>query len=253
MRVAGIDNRARLTRHQLNYGLVSWLAPYRASLAGAVVMKDLSGKWDGTLTNMEAMGDYSADAPPGLPFGSLSLDGVDEGVSLPATTESPAAQTTACWFKLSSLVPAYTALYYRALGIAVYVKSTGKLAYFSNASGGVWAIDGSGALTISANTWNWVCFAYDAAIGDCYVNGTLDVTAVGSGTNVSALGSSPCWGIDYGTPGRYPTGKITDLRVWNRRLNRQEIIAAYKDSLSGCPLTLRYNPLQRGMLPEVEF
>jgi hypothetical protein len=73
------------------------------------------------------------------------------------------------------------------------------------------------------NTWNLVTITYDRQNIKFYINGNIDnvlplVTATPTSKNNVRIGASPSGGEEF-----YFSGKLDDIRIYNRALTQQEI------------------------------
>lgn len=75
---------------------------------------------------------------------------------------------------------------------------------------------------LALNAWTHLACTYDKARLKLYVNGTLagDVAATGT---ISASGASLYIGDDPGAGDNPPTGRLDDIRIYNRALTQTEI------------------------------
>ncbi|CAN5451590.1 hypothetical protein BH11BAC1_BH11BAC1_23230 [soil metagenome] len=87
---------------------------------------------------------------------------------------------------------------------------------------------------MSLNTWYHVAATYDGFELKCYVNGNLEGTTAFTGSIAPspayplAIGrlADPVWG-----PDRYFQGSIDEVRVWNRALMQNEILAGMNNHI----------------------
>ncbi len=109
------------------------------------------------------------------------------------------------------------------------VNSNGTLAVYFRAGGIPIYYDGTGTITLTTNTWYFICVSYDASTGlVSRVNDVVDKTVSNSGS-LDFLGGSPATSIgqDLNTPSRFWNGDIDDARVYNRALTSLEATALY--------------------------
>ena len=153
--------------------------------------------------------------------GTTSWVTVADSASLDLTT----AMTVEAWVFPTVTLPQWVSL--------VSKEQTGSLAYFLYARGtggpahGVFTGNAEqilyGTTALTANTWTHVAATYDGAQQRLYVNGTQ----VGSRTQTGAIAASSLpLRIGGNTPyGNFFTGRIDEVRVYNRALTQPEIAA----------------------------
>lgn len=222
--------------HPLARGLLAWWLARPGRDCGPT-WYDLTGRSRGTLTNGPTWG--RAHRPGGS--GNVQLDGSDDWVDCgTAAALSPPELTILAWIRVDSFTPAYSAIVSRNDGSAyaqLFIKSNGTLAVYCSQSFANY--DGTGSHTLAAGTWYRIGWTWSAASGIVgYVNGEVDATANGTGTQ-PVVAASFAIGHDTVNAGRHFPGAIDDVKVWSRPLAAAEIRADLEESRAGYPGTLR--------------
>ncbi|MEI6327256.1 MAG: LamG-like jellyroll fold domain-containing protein [Candidatus Roizmanbacteria bacterium] len=172
---------------------------------------------NGTLTN-------SPTWTSGYLGSGILFDGVDDYVDVPNSTSlNPTVVTLTAWFNATSLGGSFPPLVKKSTATGGYSLE------FNGTSLSMWAyIAGawrqSPVYTATTGVWTHVAGTYDGTTLRLYVNGTQ----VGTGTAISGTIASPSAnslriGSSPSEAGRYFTGKIDDVRVYNRALTSTEI------------------------------
>ncbi len=160
--------------------------------------------------------------------GSTQYVNVNDNLSL-----NPSAITVSSWIKASSFTNAYNTIVHKGDGsnfYEVYVKSNGKLAVYNGNNPTFSQYDGTGTYTLSTNQWYFVTFTYDSVNGlKGYVNGALDGSDVVNGL-VGLSSTALSIGRDSWTAGRFFSGSIDDVRIYNRALSSAEVKKLYTAS-----------------------
>jgi len=167
--------------------------------------------------------------------GALALDGSTQSVNIPHAPMLDAYPlTVAVWMKtnattgLRGIVNKYSAASFS--GYQLFMKS-GRLCawYFRDASN--YVFDGSNC-TLSTSgyaddLWHQVTFVVDASGGRLYVDGNLRATQVWTGTPGPTVTTQPLnFGVYPGAAGGpYFAGALDDVRIYNRALSAQEVLA----------------------------
>ncbi len=157
-----------------------------------------SGKIDGAVALASASSQY-------VDCGTFS-DGALAGVTLSA------------WVNATSFPNAYNGVGgWDASGptrqAMIWVKSTGKMTFFVQATGSV-GYDGTGTNTLSSATDYFVALTYNGTAGLVgYVNAGVDGTAAANGAINTHTGVASYIGQDPLTAGRFWNGKIDEFRV----------------------------------------
>lgn len=84
-------------------------------------------------------------------------------------------------------------------------------------------------ITVAVNTWYHVCGTYDGATMRVYVNGVQTATVARSGTITSSTGlfTVGCDATSATAREAYFTGRIEEVRLYNRTLTANEIMTIY--------------------------
>lgn len=136
------------------------------------------------------------------------------------------------WVYPTSLGNAYTALLSFSADalnfVNLFLKSNGKLAYYTNINGVSAVYDGSGATTLSANSWNFITQTYTKG-GGCavYVNGQLDALITAANNYFVPTSVNLEFGRDAYTPGRIYSGYMLGLSLYSRALSAGEQMSLY--------------------------
>jgi hypothetical protein len=189
---------------------------------GTTTLTDLIGSNDGTLTNMETPGDWVSDTNNGG-VRCLDIGGTDEfvdvGDSVMDFHQGTTSWSCSAWVKTST-----SSQYIIGAGgvtngwfMAVHSDSTLRIRMGSSA---IQQRIGSGSTNIADGSWHHVAFAFnytaDTFLG--FVDGTEEITL--DNTLAADIG-------DYLYIGRlqtgYYTGRIDDVRVYDRALSGREI------------------------------
>lgn len=227
-------------QHPLNDGLVGWWLNTPNS-QGGTVLRDLVGRNDGTLANMNPATDWVKSNRPGG-WGALDFDGSDDDVSLPAGIVNVGSEHISAfmWVNLRTK---------NGTGNQVLLQQTGS-------SGRTWlyrdisplnvlgsSIGGfptNSVQTVFANTgeWHFVGVTYDQVTVRLYIDGML----AGSGVQT---GESETGGFLIGkhkspsTSSEEWNGPIDDLHIYNRILFGTEPWELYQLSRKFYPGLLR--------------
>ena len=211
---------------QVDPNLVGW---WQLDDGSGVTAVDSAGSADGTLINGPV---WSS----GLIGGALEFDGDNDYVDVPALTGAGVsdAVTVSGWVRPNALPGAgnLVAIYNHdawAAGLVHFQFSGDKLLLAVN-SGGDYLLSDS---TFSPGQWYHVAAVYEADVNGAaepngvksiYINGVLDVSldvTVSTQVNLAQAGSIGSWG---GTT-RFFDGLIDDLRIYDRVLSDEEILA----------------------------
>lgn len=106
--------------------------------------------------------------------------------------------------------------------VMVQNATTGKLRLFTN---GVYTSASTGNLTL--NAWNYVGLVRSGTTATFYINGVADVTTVTLSTNITSGGV--ILGRYSDVASGYFTGRIDEVRIYNRALSAQEVLDIYND------------------------
>ena len=170
---------------------------------------------------------------------AVTLDGSTGDVNLGTSSSlNPTAITVEIWVNLTSLSNAYSALVSRISAGAgafhqLFVKSSGKLAIYINATGGTVNYDGTGATTLSTGRWYHLAFTYSSSAGLVgYVNGQVDGTASAAGPIITTT-AGLFVGTDTNTSGRHAGGTFAHFCQYNYVVSAERILYHYLAGLNG--------------------
>jgi len=193
--------------------------------SGSLASDESGSGRNGTLTS-------GATWTTGRIGGAVSFDGTNDYVDLPSFDISGNELTIATWVNFNSFPNnidqrfiskangSQAASHYWMLGhtkqgsqqrLRTRIRAGGSTATLVASSG-----------TLATNTWYHVATTYDGATIKLYLNGVL----VGSTNKTGALNTSSAVGVDIGrNPDSYGylSGKLDDMRVYNRALTASEI------------------------------
>ncbi len=210
----------------------------------------------------------TATIQTGITSGAAGFNG-SAGIVLPNSiypaTSTPSL-TFQAWIKITSLDNAYNAVICTDetnLAIfSMFVKSTGKIAMYTRVHLAsflqVVSYDGTGANTLSVDTWYRVTMAFSTALGapqgfNGYVNGALDAYAGPTSNEVVGLnGEVINIGFSSNPGGRAFNGLIDEVRLLDSfvtpereeaEYNNQKPGAAFRSYSSEAVVTARHNGL----------
>ena len=185
-------------------------------------------------------------------FGScLSFDGSSDYIAIPShTTLRPANITINVWVKPdSATIDEYASIVghpyddeaswdhpYFSWRIGRW-SNTSNVQYFISDSGGLEDSQGS-ADVWNRNEWQMVTLVYDGETTYGYVNGEPDGTDTTPGGNIDYDASNPDVVIGMRSvddTGEYYGGLIDEIRIYNRALTPEEILAHYQIGLDETP------------------
>lgn len=216
----------------LNRGLVGWwmVLPNRLG-GGGNTFRDLMGRNHGTLTNGPT---WSGFKPNGA-FGSISFDGSNDSVNIPASAciTGAGARTWFCRFYITT----YSGTDWSVLMTCGSAASASAWELLVG-GGGQYCIahwfggNTTNAGVVSTGVWHSAAITYDGTNARSYLNGTL------LATNSIALTTSSSE-VKFGSEGSFaptfsvPTGYISDARIYNVALSGSRVAALHKSSLLG--------------------
>jgi hypothetical protein len=166
---------------------------------------------------------------------SFELDGAS-ALALPGSTSAPStAITLECWFRRPPDAPVGPLLEYntgKAFGPHVWVHSTPDRVFtnlFDVAGAGHSTMSPEG--TIADNTWYHIAATYDGSVGRLYLDGTPVGTPIKGAfilpTNI------PFYAGVRVHEGRYFTGWIDEVAVYDRALTQAELAAHHRLGTEG--------------------
>ncbi len=211
-------------------GLVGWWTFDGKDIPNGRV-NDLSGSGNHATTSGISTSTFYTTGKLGQ---GLNFDGVDDYLGLgTSATLNPSAITVSAWVNTNSLSKSYQNIVGRVKtggGNSYWqmmIKNTGKLAMYAYGNSDV-SYDGTGTYTLSTNKWYHIVMTYDSVDGlKGYVNGVQDNSVAANGSLTSGVGVYATIGKDNFTSAREFSGKIDDVRVYNRVLSVNEINQLY--------------------------
>jgi len=186
--------------------------------------------------------------------GGLSTDGTDDYVNCGFAPVINMPQLTVVAFvKFTTFTNAYITIVTKrnvsnGAYLSMYVKSNGKLAlYLRGASANVSFYDGTGAKTLSLNTWYQITATYSTSSGlKGYVNGILDGSAAANGNMGGLTGTAATdyltFGKDLGAASREMNGSFDYVFIYNNSLSEQNIKQLYSQPNIGILSPTYYTP-----------
>lgn len=225
---------------------------WRMDETSGTTAADSAGSNNGTLTNMAG-----TEWTPGRVAGALDFDGTDDYVDVGniALVDGAAAATVCAWVRPDGFsndgvllgdwdgnVPGNGGLFFW-LDTAAFNSGRSNTVSFT-ADVGVTAerVEGSTNL-VETGTWQHYCGVFSGgSYLRLYKNAQLDMENTTSVSATVATGNYVSIGDTLTGAGRNLNGPIDDVRVYNRALSADDIMALYTDERSG---NLRYNTAYR--------
>ncbi len=236
----------------LNHGLVVWFlnVPH---WQGGTTWRDLTKRFDGTLTNMDPATDWVGPGGRRGGFGALDFDGSNDYVvnnSAPVTDEP---LTLMCWMR-----PDVTNTIQKMVWVgdesddinsgqwAIQIVGTvsAEIVRMQKSGGGGHRYAFTG-IAPSTTEWTHVCGTIAAAAAESdfilYINGRVpsDHGTIDSGPSDPAVDTLAIGIAAHTTPVFPFNGLLDDVRIYNRALSAAEVSQVYQDSQVGYPRTLR--------------
>ena len=208
-------------QHPLARGL---LARYLLNEGNGTLLFDLvSLRNHAVLTNMDPATDW-VGSPRG---GALDFDGTDDfGLSAISGVNGAGSGSMVAWFKTT------TAQTSRIVSAPQISASTDGLQIGLSGATTILASVNSTApnattatVTYEDGKWHQLVGVYDGAAIIVYFDGVRKASAAATGTIFAAAGELNIG--RFGTLGSYFTGQIEDVRVYNRPLSPEEVVALY--------------------------
>lgn len=226
MRSGAINLGNPVSSSPLNRGLVGWWLALPQRMGGLRFLDLCQPGNHGTLTNGPTWS--SAAGRPGG-FGSLSFDGINDYVTIPAISLTN-THTVSAWVRLDA-AGSYPMILTSAAGP--------DLRFFVANRYPMYGANTVYAVAATLGEWNHYLATSNGTNTALYLNGTSVATSVVDGTTRSGT-------INIGrrSDGFYLTGGIDDVRLWDRTLSADEARAAYNDSRTGYPQTLNRLPMR---------
>lgn len=182
---------------------------------------------NGTLTN-------TPTAVAGKVDGAASFASASTQYITASNTINPTAITVSAWVNGTSFPNGYNSVVTKISGadyVSVLVKSSGKLALYLKATGGV-SYDGTGATTLSTGTWYYLTLVYSSGVGLIgYVNASSDATAGADGT-LATSSQDLRFASDAANANREWNGAIDEVRISDTVRSADWITAEYNNQSS---------------------
>lgn len=198
---------------------------------GATLSLADSGNNNYTLTNTNGVTACAGQIDGGACFASASTQSLSNSV----TWSQPIAITMAGWIKATSWPNAYNTAIQSSGAFSfadIHIKSTGKLALYFRASGGIPNYDGSGVNTLATGTWYYLVATYSNANGLIgYVNGSVDGTAASLG-DLNSGTVTAATGFDINTSGRNINGAEDEARWYSVEQSADWVTCTYNNQLN---------------------
>lgn len=237
-----------------DFGLVAhWKVGEAAGeLEGTTLIAETGVDFNGTFVGAPAFDTTDVAPVPGGSKASIVFDGLGSWVEVTNFTGigGSAARTVAFWFKgdvaqtnlNANLVGWGTGGTGNRFDTRINTAGVGQIRTEVAGSGS------NGTATISDNTWHHCAVVVDPTIGTTigdiqfYIDGVLDpLTAVG-GTEINSTTTNPVLiGYSPGIANRALTGKMDDIRIYNRALSPKEV----EDLISKIDVTLAVTSIRR--------
>lgn len=221
----------------------SFKSVYHLKDGNTLSVTDSVGTFNGTNHNATASSGQ-VDGAGG--FASVASQYVD------TFDQRSAAMSMTCWVKAVSFPNTYNSTWTTLgtnEGLALYVKSTGKLAcYVGNGSTFNVNYDGSGTHTLLSGTWYHLAITYDSSAGLVgYVNAASDGTHAASGSIGTVTTVNSAIGNDQATAGRFWNGTIDEVQVSTVARSADWITTQYNNQ--GSPNTFETINTEVGPMP----
>lgn len=240
----------------LNQGLVGWWLVL-PGIAGGTTWRNLTGRYDGTLTAMapsSTVTGWNSTRRVGG-WGEVRLQGgTAQYITVPAfpALDLAPAFSISLWGRQVALdVIGYLVSKYIATNsqIALETYNDGNIYFEVNgATNGLLQLDYS--TVISAGTWFHLVVVYNGAgatnalKAQLYVNGRVPAGITYSGTlpaTTSDLTGGPLWFGRFGNGSSTFNGALDDIHIWNRPLTAPEARAVYLAGLQRYPQELNWH------------
>ncbi len=217
-------------RHPLNRGLVGWWLN-QPSFQGGGVFRDLTGRHDGTLTDMSPATDWVRGGHPGG-WGALDFDGTLDNISVPHHADLNPSKITLMFWATTRSFAGYGNYIEKNFnnGYRIRIEPAGNLRLLNQ--GGTNGLTTSGAMTL--NKWQFVAFTGDASGFNAYIDSVFDSS--GGSAFLQVANANPLHigaGILGGNAPEYLDGQLDDVRIYNRALSSNEIAEYYQLSRQG--------------------
>ena len=213
---------------------VPGLPPY-----GTILLDRVSGKSNGTLTNMAPSEDYIADGQ----YVALDFDGTNDVVTTTSVGSGgigniPATKSIAMsvWIRNNDATTGYR-------GIWGFTSSTSNNPYWIigtinsgrnvilsvRADGGTGTIVQTGTMTTNSNQWTHIYVSQSTAQTAIYVNGVLDVAQSDTVARTMTLNRLSLGAYFRVTAANFYAGRADDARVYNVVHTPSEVYQMWRD------------------------
>lgn len=193
-----------------------YLAVWPLGQLGSLSLTDFSGN------NVNGTGVNSPTALAGQVDGGVTLSAVGRQYIDAGSAIAPTAITIEAWVNPTSFPHSYNSIVSRVATnfssfADITVKDTGKIAFYTQTTGGTPNYDGTGSHTLLVANWYHVVATYDSTSGLIgYVNAASDGTAAANGALLTAtapthIGDDP------------PFNSVSDNRNWNGLIDEVKI------------------------------
>lgn len=214
--------------HPLAQGLAAcWLINEGS---GTATRDTISGR-SGTLTNFALAGSSTSGWVGSRFGGGLRFDGSDDYIATSVSNIVTSEITILVWVNISAFT-LYDGIVVQREGtsaktIYLGIRETGRLAIFIDTNGSGNANHDNFGSVLNGNQWLQIGFTFSAVSNALvtYVNGAVNSTATGtiSGGLLPSIADSWEFGNDKGAAGRYLSGVIDHIRIYNRVLSQGDV------------------------------
>ncbi len=184
----------------------------------SLTVTDANGTSSKTLTNfIQIANNCQADTIPGS---CISLNGTDATVTVPPLNLNSNTVTLSAWIKPSANQHDWAGIVFSRSGsttAGISIKSNNEIRYHWNGNNWSW---NSGLFAVT-NQWNYVALVITPTAATIYVNGMAATNTTAHSTE--AFDGSTKIGVDDNGGGRYFTGLIDEVCIYNRALSINEI------------------------------
>ncbi len=196
-------------------GASGLVAAYGFEEGSGTTLNDLSGNGNtGTATGATWTTGEFGNA---LSFnGSSSMVSINDAASLDLTS----GMTLEAWVYPTSLSSTWSDVIFKS-GDVYFLMGSTPTSQFPDVGGSFTANNSYGTAALAINTWSHLAGTYDGTTLKLYLNGNLVSSVSVSGTIPTSTGALSIGG-DSGS-GQYWTGKIDEVRVYNRALSATEV------------------------------
>jgi len=234
------------------------VAHWKLDESSGTTAYDSVGGLHGAMANMDPLSAWVG----GKINGCVSLDGVDDHVSLPASFNlNSSSMTISLWLKSNADQNSFTGLVFRrthdenATGFG-FSRNTNELGYHWNNT----QFDWSSGVIIPNGVWLFAAISIAPTQATVYVSdtntGELRSAANAHELHTESFNNAAIGADIYWEGGRYFNGLIDDVRIWNTALSPEEI----NDVYTGGAVTtvefeaessISYEPISSAVVPVV--